>query len=121
MDVMEILALIMHLDTHIAAFIGMHGNLIYLLLFSIVFLEIGIFPFFFLPGNPLIFVAGSFCSIGSLSISSTIAALLGGAILGNIVSYRVGNLFGNKITHNKYLQVNHAWLNDKALDKTEMF
>ena len=121
MDVMEILNLLMHMDTQIAVFIGMHGNLVYLLLFSIVFLEIGIFPLFFLPGNPLIFVAGSFCSIGSLSIPSTIAALLGGAILGNLASYRIGNLFGNKIAHNKSLQVNHQWLNDKALDKTRKF
>ncbi|MDE0925533.1 MAG: hypothetical protein OR997_00340 [Methylophilaceae bacterium] len=66
---MEILSLLTNLDTHIAAIIGAYGNQVYLLLFAIVFLEIGVFPFFFLPGNPLIFVAGSFCSLGSLHLT----------------------------------------------------
>ena len=57
---MEILSLLTNLDTHIAAIIGAYGNQVYLILFAIAFLEIGVFPFFFLPDNPLIFVAGSF-------------------------------------------------------------
>jgi len=51
---MAILSLLTSLDSQIAAFIGPYGNQVYLLLFATVFLEIVVFPFFFLPGNPLI-------------------------------------------------------------------
>jgi membrane-associated protein len=118
---MEIINLLLDLDTHIAVFIGMHGDLIYLLLFTIVCLEIGFFPLFFLPGNPLIFVAGSFCNIGSLNLTSTIAALLCGAILGNIISYRIGHLFGDKINQRVRRGKPSIWLNEKALNKTKAF
>jgi membrane-associated protein len=113
---MELLSLLMNLDSQIAAFIAAHGNLAYLLLFSIVFLEIGVFPLFFLPGNPLIFIAGSFCKIGSLSLSPTIATLSIAIILGNLLSYQIGNLFGHKISHSQ-----SHWANQKALNKTEIF
>lgn len=49
---MEILNLLSNLDGQIASFIALHGNLVYLLLFLIVFLEIGIFPLFFFTRKP---------------------------------------------------------------------
>ena len=110
---MELLTLMMNLDSQIAGFIASHGNLVYLLLFGIVFLEIGVFPLFFLPGNPLIFIAGSFCKIGSLSLAPTIITLFSAAILGNCLSYQIGNLFGHKISHKPS--------NQKALNKTKTF
>lgn len=113
---MEILNLLMHLDSHIADFIGMHGNLIYLLLFAVVFLEIGVFPLFFLPGNPLIFIAGSFCKIGSLSLLPTLAILTSAILLGNLVAYQTGKLFGDKLS-----QSQSPWANKAALSKTKDF
>lgn len=113
---MELLSLLMNLDSQIAGFIAAHGNLVYLLLFAIVFLEIGVFPLFFLPGNPLIFIAGSFCKIGSLSLTPTILTLSSAIILGNLVAYRIGRLFGHKISHSE-----SQWVNQKALHKTKTF
>lgn len=113
---MEILNLLSNLDGQIAGFIASHGNLVYLLLFAIVFLEIGIFPLFFLPGNPLIFIAGSFVSLGSLNLSFTLITLLSAILLGNLVSYQIGKLFGHKISNS-----NSRWANKAALDKTRKF
>ncbi len=113
---MELLNLLANLDGQIATFIAAHGNLVYLLLFSIVFLEIGIFPLFFLPGNPLIFIAGSFCKIGSLHLLPTILTVLTAALLGNLVSYQIGKAFGRKINHSQ-----SPWVNQKALDRTANF
>jgi len=113
---MEILSLLSNLDAQIAGFIAAHGNLIYLLLFAIVFLEIGIFPLFFLPGNPLIFIAGSFCKLGSLNLSLTLIALSIAAILGNIISYQLGMLFRTKINSGQ-----SRWVNQNALNKTRNF
>ncbi len=113
---MEILSLLSNLDAQIAGFIAMHGNLVYLLLFAIVFLEIGIFPLFFLPGNPLIFIAGSFCSLGSLNLNLTMLTLGSAIILGNLVSYQIGKMFGHKISNS-----HSRWANKNALDKTRKF
>jgi len=113
---MEVLSLLSNLDGNIASFIATHGNLVYLLLFAIVFLEIGIFPLFFLPGNPLIFIAGSFCSLGSLDLNYTMLTLGSAIILGNLLSYQIGKLFGHKISNS-----NSRWANKNALDKTRRF
>lgn len=113
---MELFNLLADLDGQIAGFIAAHGNLIYLLLFSIVFLEIGIFPLFFLPGNPLIFIAGSFCKIGSLHLLPTMITLLTAALLGNVVSYQIGKAFGRKIAYSQ-----SPWANQKAIVKTKHF
>ena len=113
---MEFLGLLSNLDAHIAGFIAAHGNLIYLLLFSLVFLEIGIFPLFFLPGNPLIFIAGSFCKIGSLNFLLAAITLTIAAILGNLMSYQLGKVFGSKIK-----QGQSRWVNQNALNKTRNF
>jgi len=113
---MEILNLLMHSDSHIAGFIAMHGNFVYLLLFAVVFLEIGVFPLFFLPGNPLVFIAGSFCKIGSLSLLPTLAILTSAMLLGNLLAYQIGKLFGEKIN-----QSQSPWANKKALNKTKYF
>ena len=113
---MEILSLLSNLDGQIANFITAHGNLIYLLLFFIVFLEIGVFPLFFLPGNPLIFIVGSFCKLGALSLITALVALTTAIILGNLLSYQIGKLFGDKISRS-----NSPWANKNALDKTRIF
>ncbi len=113
---MEILNLLSNLDGEIAGFIAAHGNLVYLLLFGIVFLEISTFPLFFLPGNPLIFIAGSFCSTGSLNLYLTMLTLGSAITLGNLVSYQIGKAFGHKISSN-----NSRWANKNALDKTHKF
>ncbi|MCH9848508.1 MAG: VTT domain-containing protein [Betaproteobacteria bacterium] len=113
---MEILNLLSNLDGQIASFIALHGNLIYLLLFLIVFLEIGVFPLFFLPGNPLIFIAGSFCKLGALSLIPTVTTLIVAIILGNLFTYQIGKLFGDKISRS-----NSPWANKNALDKTRLF
>lgn len=113
---MEILSLLSNLDMQIASFIATHGNLIYLLLFAIVFLEIGIFPLFFLPGNPLIFIAGSFCSLGSLNLNLTLLTLGSAIMLGNLVSYQIGKVFGQRISNS-----HSRWANKNALDKTRKF
>lgn len=113
---MEILNLLTNLDANIASFIAAHGNLIYMLLFAIVLLEIGVFPLFFLPGNPLIFIAGSFCKLGSLDLVSTMLTLILAVVLGNLLSYKIGQLFGSKISSGQ-----SRWVSQNALDKTRNF
>ena len=87
-----------------------HGGL-YLLLF-IIFAETGIMIGFFLPGDPILFIAGIIISNMSLAPGEEIPVLLYwiflislAAILGNFVGYWCGRLFGNRI-----LKMKDTWL-----------
>ena len=87
-----------------------HGGL-YLLLF-IIFAETGIMIGFFLPGDPILFIAGIIISNMSVAPGQEIPLLLYwillialAAIAGNFVGYWCGKLFGNRI-----LNMKESWL-----------
>src|SRR5512142_2957196 len=69
-DFMEFLAwfadVCLHIDKHLGAVIADYGVLTYALLFAIVFLETGLVVTPFLPGDSLLFAAGSFAALGVL-------------------------------------------------------
>ena len=56
---MEIWQMILNFDAHLPQLVAMHANLVYVILFAVVFLQIGVLPFFFLPANPFLFVCGA--------------------------------------------------------------
>ena len=79
-----------------------HGGL-YLLLF-IIFAETGIMIGFFLPGDPILFIAGIIVSNMTLGAGEQVPMLLYwitlislAAIVGNMVGYGCGKLFGKRI------------------------
>lgn len=111
MDFVHLIQFFTHLDAQLGGLIAAHGNLIYVMLFAIVFCEIGFLPLFFLPGDPLIFIAGSFCKVGSLNLPLLMLTLGVAAFLGNMISYKIGSKVGEK-THGKY---------EKALTRTQQF
>jgi membrane-associated protein len=113
---MEIWQLILNFDAQLPALIAMHANLVYLILFSVIFLEIGVLPFFFLPANPFLFVCGAVWAASQLNIYLLILALIVAAILGNLCGYWLGNTVGQVFFVN-YLK----WPNQAALDKTHNF
>jgi membrane-associated protein len=48
--------------------IEQYGTLIYAVLFLIVFCETGLVVLPFLPGDSLLFIAGTFCAMGAMDI-----------------------------------------------------
>lgn len=68
---------------------------IYLLLFLILFLENGLLPAAFLPGDSLLFLVGVLIAKGTMSYPFTIALLTVAASLGCWVSYLQGKWLGN--------------------------
>ena len=113
---MEVWQLILNFDAQLPALIAMHANLVYLILFSVIFLEIGVLPFFFLPANPFLFVCGAVWAASQLNIYLLILALIVAAILGNLCGYWLGKTVGQVFFVN-YLK----WPNQAALDKTHNF
>ncbi|MGA2551511.1 MAG: VTT domain-containing protein [Burkholderiaceae bacterium] len=113
---MEFVQMVLHLDRYLGVAIGEYGFAVYLLLFLIVFCEIGIAPLFILPGDPLVFICGAFCATGALSALVLVPVLIAATILGSAVAYGVGIALGRKVFSHDY-----RWLHRKSLEKTARF
>ena len=78
--------LFLHLDEHLANIIGQYGAWTYGLLFFVIFIETGFVVTPFLPGDSLLFAAGTFASpvMGeALNIYLLVGLLIGAAVLGD--------------------------------------
>lgn len=73
------------------------GNWIYLVLFAIVFAETGFVFAPLLPGDSLLFAAGTFAGAGRIDVWLTIAAITTAAIAGDAVNYAIGRFFGPRL------------------------
>jgi membrane-associated protein len=87
----------LHLDQHLAEVIQRYGTTTYAILFLIVFLETGLVVTPLLPGDSLLFAAGSFAGIGALSLWPLFFLLCVAAILGDTVNYAIGARLGPKV------------------------
>ena len=88
---------ILHVDVHLANFVGAHGAWVYALLFAIIFVETGVVVMPFLPGDSLLFVVGTMCGAGLMSLPVSIGLLTAAAIAGNQSNYTIGRYFGPKV------------------------
>ena len=113
---MQFWQIIQHFDAHLPQLIAMHASFVYVILFAVIFLEIGVLPLFFLPGNPFLFVCGAVWAASALNIGLLIPALIIAAILGNLMGYWLGSTVGQAFFVD-YLK----WPNQATLDKTRVF
>jgi len=107
---------ILHLDEHMAAIISQYGTWTYALLFFVIFMETGFVVTPFLPGDSLLFAAGSFAALGSLSPWVLFGLLGFAAILGDTINYWIGNYIGDRA-----FSGNIRWLKKEYLDRTHEF
>lgn len=114
---MHIVEFILHLDKYLPMVIHAVGPLIYGIFFLIVFAETGFVVTPFLPGDSLLFVAGSFAGAGYLNIWLTYGIFLAAAILGNMLNYWIGDKFGHLFFKNE----NSRWFNKENISKTHKF
>jgi membrane-associated protein len=106
--------LILHLDKHLAAVILQYGAWTYALLFLIIFVETGLVIFPFLPGDSLLFAAGTFAALGALNIWVLFILLALAAVLGDTVNYWIGHYLGDRA-------YNIKWIKREYLDRTHGF
>ena len=78
------LDVILHLDRHLAVWILAYGAWIYVILFIIVFAETGLVVAPFLPGDSLLFVAGSMAALGDMNVHLLMLLLFTAAVLGKV-------------------------------------
>ena len=113
----QLFELIFHVDQVLGSFIENHGNWVYVLLFTIIFVETGLVVMPFLPGDSLLFIVGAFAATGSLDYSSSCALLFTAAVAGDQLNYSIGKYFGPKV----FQWENSRFFNKKAFDKAHHF
>lgn len=101
-----LLDFILHLDIHLATLVANYGFWVYGFLFLIIFLETGLVITPFLPGDSLLFVAGTMAAIGDFNIWLLFLIVSVAAILGDTVNYWIGNYFGEKVFA-RFIKVEH--------------
>jgi membrane-associated protein len=94
-----LLDLLLHLDVHLSAMIQAYGAWTYAILFLIVFCETGLVVTPFLPGDSLLFAAGTFAALGAMGLIPLCVVLIVAAILGDTVNYWAGHWVGPGIFH----------------------
>ena len=91
-----------HLDQNLSSFVKQHGVWVYALLFVIVFCETGLVVTPFLPGDSLLFVAGTLAAAGGMDIATLMAVLVTAALCGDNCNYFIGRWVGVKF-YGKFL------------------
>ena len=115
---MEILTsaidLFLHLDEYLATIISDYGAWTYGILFAVIFVETGLVVMPFLPGDSLLFAAGTFAALGSLNVWFLIGLMAVPAVVGDAVNYSIGHYLGDRA-------YNIKWIKREYLDKTHAF
>jgi membrane-associated protein len=93
----ELIDVFLHLDVHLAEFVGRYGIWVYGLLFAIIFAETGLVVTPFLPGDSLLFAAGALAASGAMDVRLLFVLLAFAAILGNTVNYAIGRFVGPRV------------------------
>jgi membrane-associated protein len=108
---------VLHLDEKLEWLVGEYQTLTYLILFLIVFVETGLVVMPLLPGDSLLFAAGSIAALdGTLNIAILIPLLIVAALLGDNTNYFIGSRFGVRV-----FDLNWKLLKREYLERTETF
>lgn len=91
--------ILLHLDKHLDIVIRSYGVWTYAILFLIIFCETGLVVAPLLPGDSLLFAAGTFAALGSLDPVFLSVLLIIAAIAGDTLNYWIGFYLGPKVFH----------------------
>ncbi len=106
--------LFLHLDVHLSAIITQYGAWTYGLMFVVIFIETGLVVTPFLPGDSLLFAAGTFAALGALNIWMLFLLLAAAAVLGDTANYWIGHFIGERA-------YNIKWIKREYLERTQHF
>jgi membrane-associated protein len=109
--------LVVHLDRHLQSLIAAYGTWVYAILFAIVFCETGLVVAPFLPGDSLLFVAGTLAAAGNLSVHVLFGTLAAASFLGDNTNYWIGRYLGPRV----FRREDSRLLNRAYLERTQQF
>jgi membrane-associated protein len=112
-----VLQFVFHIDQHLQHFVQAYGGWVYALLFLVIFIETGVVVMPFLPGDSLLFVIGTLCGVGVMSLPVSIVVLTAAAIAGNQSNYTIGRWVGPRV----FGWEQSRWFNRRAFDQAHAF
>ena len=122
----SLLDFILHIDNYLFVLIQDYGTWVYGILFLIIFVETGLVFMPLLPGDSLLFAAGSFCAgvqiddeLAQLNLMVVLSLLIIAAILGDALNFWIGQKYGQKLALIKIGK--YALLKEKHLQQTHDF
>ncbi len=113
----QFLDIVLHLDEYLQLIVQQYETLTYVILFLILFIETGLVAVPFLPGDSLLFAAGTIAATGSLKVEIIFFAMFAGAVLGDALNYHIGKYIGPQI----FKRENSIFFHKKHLIKAEAF
>ena len=105
------------LDQTLADIATQYGPWLYALLFAIIFAETGVVVFPFLPGDSILFIAGTVIAAASLNVHLLVLLLVVAAVLGDSLNYAIGHYIGPRIFH----RPDSRWFRQEHLRRTQAF
>ncbi len=114
--VQALIEFFLHIDIHLNTIIQNYGVWTYGLLFLIIFMETGFVVTPFLPGDSLLFAAGTFAAVGSLNIGLLFLMMFVAAVAGDTTNYWIGNRLGPPVFEKKF-----RFLKQEHLERTQAF
>lgn len=113
---MALIDFILHVDRHLIELLGQYGPWLYAILFLIVFVETGLVVMPFLPGDSLLFAAGTLAGVGSLDPWVLGVSLFLAAVLGDNLNYFIGSRIGAAV----YTR-DSRWIRRDHLERARVF
>jgi len=105
------------LDQTLAGIAGQYGPWLYALLFAIIFAETGLVVFPFLPGDSILFIAGTVVAAAGLNVHLLAVLLVAAAIFGDSLNYSIGRYIGPKV----FQRPDSRWFRQEHLRRTQAF
>jgi membrane-associated protein len=115
--VTNLINIFLHLDKFLGSLIINYGNIVYIIIFCVIFFETGLVITPFLPGDSLLFAIGSFSALGYLDLKLSLLLVFIAAVMGDAANYHIGKFIGPKVFHYE----NSKIFKKEYLDKTHNF
>jgi membrane-associated protein len=109
------------LDQTLAQLAAQHSLVLFIALFLVIFAETGLVVLPLLPGDSLLFLAGTVAAASGLDVHLLALVLFAAAVAGDSVNYTVGRFIGPRVFNLPPESRLARWLKPEYLDRTHRF
>ncbi len=111
---------VLHIDKHLISIVNQYGDMTYLILFAIIFIETGAVILPFLPGDSLLFAASALAADSRYNLNIWLFVLLFffACIAGDSLNFLIGHKIGKNLSNHSLFG---KLIDKKSLEKTERF
>ncbi|RPI45353.1 MAG: DedA family protein [Betaproteobacteria bacterium] len=113
----QFIDIVLNLERHLSWVVQNYGAYVYAILFAIIFCETGLVVTPFLPGDSLLFVAGTLAATGHMDVHALFGVLCAASFLGDNTNYWVGRFVGPRV----FRSTSSRLLNREHLERTHRF